>query len=165
MSIYRSTDSVKNAGWKYGQNKSNSVLMHSDTYLGEDYSDGIKHYKYIKKEKKNGKMRYYYHDTDLEDADRAAKETYDEAQKLRNKVLKSKDNYEIENLRLREAGESWSTTSINGNKSNLRKYHEADELAKKTSTIRNGIYFKKIPSRIIGNGKAFLMNLFDKILG
>lgn len=36
-------------------------LYHSDTYLGDDYSDGIKHWKYIKREKmSNGKYRYWY---------------------------------------------------------------------------------------------------------
>lgn len=35
-------------------------LYHSDIYLGKDYSDGIKHWKYVSKEKVNGKWRYYY---------------------------------------------------------------------------------------------------------
>lgn len=32
--------------------KQNNVLYHSDTYLGKDFSDGIQHWKYLKKEKK-----------------------------------------------------------------------------------------------------------------
>lgn len=43
--------------WKYENNK---ALYHSDTYLGKDFSDGIKHWKYIKREKKNGRWIYYY---------------------------------------------------------------------------------------------------------
>ena len=35
-------------------------LFHSDTYLGKDYSDGMRHFKYIKREKVNGKWRYIY---------------------------------------------------------------------------------------------------------
>lgn len=35
-------------------------LYHSGIYLGKDYSDGIKHWKYIKKERKNGHWVYYY---------------------------------------------------------------------------------------------------------
>lgn len=35
-------------------------IVHSDIYKGEDYSDGILHYKYIKKEKINGRWVYYY---------------------------------------------------------------------------------------------------------
>lgn len=41
-------------------------LFHSDTYLGQDFSDGIKHFKYIKREKVNGKWRYYYKDAALD---------------------------------------------------------------------------------------------------
>lgn len=42
----------------------NNELYHSDVYLGEDYSDGIKHYKYIRREKKpNGGYKYYYKKT------------------------------------------------------------------------------------------------------
>ena len=38
-------------------------LYHSDKYLGADFSDGIKHWKYVKREKlSNGKYRYYYTD-------------------------------------------------------------------------------------------------------
>jgi hypothetical protein len=37
-------------------------LYHSDVYLGQDYSDGIQHFKYIKREKVNGKWVYYYKD-------------------------------------------------------------------------------------------------------
>lgn len=40
-----------------------SELYHSDVYLGADFSDGIKHWKYIKKYKgSNGKWRYVYAD-------------------------------------------------------------------------------------------------------
>lgn len=43
----------------------NNELYHSDVYLGKDFSDGIKHWKYIKREKVNGKWRYYYSDYKL----------------------------------------------------------------------------------------------------
>ena len=40
----------------------NTELYHSATYLGKDYSDGIKHWKYLKKiEEKPGKYRYIYY--------------------------------------------------------------------------------------------------------
>lgn len=48
-------------------------LYHSNVYLGKDYSDGIKHWKYIKKERRNGKWVYYYKDDNLT----KAKERYD----------------------------------------------------------------------------------------
>ena len=37
-------------------------LIHSDTYLGLEFSNELKHYKYIRKEKKNGRWIYYYDD-------------------------------------------------------------------------------------------------------
>lgn len=44
-------------------------LYHSDVYLGKDYSDGIRHFKYIKREKlPNGKWKYYYKDNEYYDA-------------------------------------------------------------------------------------------------
>jgi len=52
MSLYKNTNEMFN----------NSSLYHSDEYLGEDYTDGIYHWKYIKREKKNGRWVYYYED-------------------------------------------------------------------------------------------------------
>lgn len=46
-------------------NNNTTELFHSDTYLGQDFSDGIRHFKYIKREKVNGKWRYYYQDDKL----------------------------------------------------------------------------------------------------
>jgi hypothetical protein len=53
--------------WKYRNTNemyadTNTHIYHSDVYLGEDFSDGLKHYKYIKKERKNGRWVYYYND-------------------------------------------------------------------------------------------------------
>jgi hypothetical protein len=42
----------------------NTHIYHSDTYLGEDFSDGIKHYKYIRKYQKNGHTYYVYDDSE-----------------------------------------------------------------------------------------------------
>ena len=55
-------------------------LYHSGIYLGKDYSDGIKHWKYIKKETKNGKTRYYYDDPSK--AAKKYKKEMDEYQKI-----------------------------------------------------------------------------------
>ena len=41
-------------------NRNRNRLYHSATYLGQDYSDGIRHFKYVKREKINGKWVYYY---------------------------------------------------------------------------------------------------------
>ena len=45
----------------YKRGDNGEFLMHSDTYLGEDYtSPNLVHWKYIKKERKNGRWVYYY---------------------------------------------------------------------------------------------------------
>lgn len=49
-------------------------IHHSDKYLGADYSDGIKHYKYIKREKKNGRYVYYYNTSELENQHKIIKD-------------------------------------------------------------------------------------------
>ena len=43
-------------------NNSSTELFHSDVYLGQDFSDGIRHWKYIKREMVNGRWKYYYKD-------------------------------------------------------------------------------------------------------
>ena len=45
-----------------------NVLYHSDVYLGQDYSNGIQHWKYMKREWKNGRWVYYYKDAALDKA-------------------------------------------------------------------------------------------------
>ena len=41
-------------------------LIHSEVYLGQEYSDGFKHYRYLKKVKSpSGKWRYIYDESDL----------------------------------------------------------------------------------------------------
>lgn len=47
-------------------------LFHSEIYLGQDFSDGFKHFKYIKREKKNGKWVYYYKDDALKSLQKKA---------------------------------------------------------------------------------------------
>ena len=47
--------------------KRKQELIHSDVYLGEEHDDGLMHWKYIKREKVNGKWRYYYTDTGVKD--------------------------------------------------------------------------------------------------
>lgn len=62
--------------WKYnntdemytGKYDRSEKLYHSDVYLGQDYTDGIYHFKYIKREKVNGKWVYYYKDDLLDKA-------------------------------------------------------------------------------------------------
>jgi hypothetical protein len=87
--------------WRYNytdyygiENNSKNNLYHSDIYLGKDFSDGIKHWKYIKREKVNGKWRYYYKNSDLD----RMKRDLDDAKALDEDVDKVR-NYARNNLK------------------------------------------------------------------
>lgn len=75
-------------------------LYHSSVYLGKDYSDGIRHWKYIKRERKNGKWVYYYSNAEYNaaksrvDAANKALADYDNKRNAATKTyLKAKDDY------------------------------------------------------------------------
>lgn len=53
--------------YRIKREKPDDELFHSDEYLGEEFDDGLHHWKYIKREKVNGKWRYYYDDSKLRD--------------------------------------------------------------------------------------------------
>lgn len=55
-----------------------NCLYHSEIYLGRDFSDGIYHYKYIRKEIKNGHTYYIYDETEAKNMDRLAKQAKEE---------------------------------------------------------------------------------------
>lgn len=65
-------------------------LYHSDVYLGQDYTDGIYHFKYIKREKVNGKWVYYYKD----DLTATAQKNYNQAQSNFSKATKTQSTHE-----------------------------------------------------------------------
>ena len=61
--------------WKYRNTSemylnNNNHVYHSDTYLGEDFSDGLKHYKYIRKYQKNGHTYYVYDDSEAKNVEK-----------------------------------------------------------------------------------------------
>ena len=51
---------------KRTQEIDDETLFHSDTFLGDEFSDEMYHWKYIKREKKNGKWVYYYDTSELD---------------------------------------------------------------------------------------------------
>lgn len=147
-------------------------LYHSDTYLGEDYTDGIHHWKYIKRERINGKWRYYYKDDKLDslkkisDVDSNAlraenrKRGYgDDAnhysivggkkvgndpvyRKLSNDAFKSYHNYGIEKYRSDKRKKIYESTVLKA----------LNSLSSTSHNIRNSI----------NKGKNAIANLFKK---
>lgn len=86
--------------WQYNNTENIGVkqfidnrLYHSDTYLGMDYTNGIKHWKYIKKIKKpNGKWKYIYKDTKTESWENLIKEEKKDNERHKEITSKSFEN-------------------------------------------------------------------------
>lgn len=75
--------------WKYNRCWNNE-LYHSDTYLGEDFSDGVYHWKYLDKIKlPKGKWRYIYERA--KGIPKAASKSIDNARKSIDKALGSNE--------------------------------------------------------------------------
>lgn len=70
----------------------NRKLM-TNAYLGADFSDGIKHWKYVKRERKNGKWVYYYDDSHDEAANKANKQAVIDRMKMSNRINEIKSEY------------------------------------------------------------------------
>lgn len=84
---YQNTDELYYSNmYKSISKKLDNELYHSDVYFGKDFSDGIKHFKYIKREKVNGRWRYYYKNDKLDQLGREKNDAMDmlrEENKLR----------------------------------------------------------------------------------
>jgi hypothetical protein len=137
--------------------KQTDTLCHSDTYLGKDFSDGIQHWKYIKREKMpNGKWRYYYKN--------------DELDKLENAKLDALNRAMRENTKYSEVGtkyENGKTIHFQVEKSNYSK-DKADRAWARYKKISNKFLAKKIadiPRKLIGNAISWIANTFQNGIG
>ena len=167
-------------GYYDGYLENKDSLYHSDTYLGADYSDGIKHWKYIRKYKgKNGKWRYVYFNKakkfiDTRVTGNAYKEEAEiakaQAQAYQNTVdyqtKRLADNY----IAYKSIGDKQSIYELNREgkdiKKSQKKYMDAvaEENEKYNKLMET--YKKKSLSGIvqttINDGKDFVRRLFKK---
>ena len=73
--------------------QASSSLFHSSTYYGQEFDDGLRHWKYIKREKlPDGKYRYWY------DEDSYAKDVASKQKAFMDVAKKSIDPYANENV-------------------------------------------------------------------
>ena len=164
----------------------NTELYHSGVYLGKDYSDGIKHWKYIKREWKNGKWNYYYDDNNTK-YDRYKKQfkvkAYDAEQAINNDIAngihnraqyitgktskeyyKENDDYYNKQLLKDNLDKSAAKAGIyyaERYKSDLEKnkmYKLSKNIAKKTVKLLNSV-----ESNVISKGRQRLENTLNKI--
>jgi len=143
----------------YIKKEDGGILMHSDTYLGEDYtSPNMMHYKYLRKEIRNGHTYYIYDDSELKRAETGAK--------IANKVMKKgywDGNTHTSSYYTKNGSRVTLSTSIGGNP---RKNTKQDEQDKKNYKMAE-TYIKKhakqklkdIPRKIHAKGVAFVSRI------
>ena len=144
----------------YNRNK----LYHSDRYLGQDFSDGIRHYKYLRKVRTaGGGWRYIYDESEMKTEQakiNALKKTRDGlsgkdgyltyTDKHGNRVSKHKDGhsmvtYGVDKQTKKDKAKETLVTKI-------------DTLSKKHAKQK----IKDIPKRAISKGIAGISNLIYK---
>lgn len=135
--------------------KENDTLCHSDIYLGADFSDGLRHWKYIKKVRgSNGKFRYYYKNDKLE-------------------ILGAKNNAALTKSMHDSTPYSGRTTSYKDGKpyKTVLTYdpNYSEARAKKSENEYKQINkqynierVKDVPKRTIGRAIAWIANLFNR---
>lgn len=147
-------------------------LFHSDIYLGEDYSDGIKHYKYLKKVKTStGKWRYIYDDSEEKKVEGQIKFLQKEYDKLSNKKTGTYSYRQADgsNVSWFKNGSKLTTwTTIYGNKQPkqtlLDQRKAAVDRGLRTLTAQHTKQkIKDIPKKIVAKGIAAVSGLFSKI--
>ena len=105
----------------------NNELFHSSVYYGKDFSDGLHHYKYVKRYKKNGKWRYIY---DYMLTGKGYKREAEEASK--RKISKSNEAFNYS----QKAASSPNKPLNYGNSVRRRKYYSAKADAAKAAANR-----------------------------
>lgn len=149
--------------WQYNDfskmttRRNESELYHSDTYLGVEFSDGIRHWKYIKKEKmSNGKFRYYYKNDNLDQLDKERSESF-------NKAMKESTKYSTVGTRY-NYGSNKDTVHYQVERKDYseEKANAAWKEYKKKSNKWAAAKVADIPRRIIGKGMAWVANLFQR---
>ena len=142
----------------------NKELYHSDIYLGEEYSDGIKHYKYLKKVKtSSGKWRYIYDETELKNAKNKMKELERARKKLEDKNGNVEFIDKSGNFKSVNVGDGSTTTIYGGNnQKQSKKDIETEKLLEKEEKVTKNYYtqkFKDIPKRVISKGLSYIHDL------
>ncbi|MBR6640916.1 MAG: hypothetical protein IKL08_01790 [Clostridia bacterium] len=141
----------------------NQKLYHSDIYLGQEYSDGIKHYKYLKKIKTNsGKWRYIYDETEL----KKAQGEIDALKKARGMMLNKNGALEYINKDGNYVAKfpSGSSTTIYGKnkQTTADKYKEKlDNTINKKEHAYATQKLKDVPKRVISRGISFVYDMLN----
>lgn len=158
--------------WKYnhtdemytGRFDRSDKLFHSDVYLGQDFSDGIKHWKYIKRERRNGRWVYYYEDAKADSLNQKRAEAESNYYKTMSKSYHSSD----ENVRA--AARRYENTKGKGGLyvgdkqiSTLRKLESAEKKHHKAHAKWRNHMFITAPTRALAKGAVGIANTASSI--
>lgn len=135
--------------------KENDTLCHSDIYLGADFSDGLRHWKYIKKVRgSNGKFRYYYKNDKLDILEAKNNAALGKAMRDSSPYSSAKTQY--------KDGKPYQTIYTHKpNYSEARAKKSEDEY-KQINKQYNIERVKDVPKRTIGRAIAWIANLFNR---
>lgn len=145
-------------------------LFHSDIYLGQEYSDGLKHYRYLKKVKSpSGKWRYIYDESELKAEEKKIKALSKTRDALRDEdgyyhyVDKNGDSvYKKDDTTIKVGSLSSNRKQSAKDKAKEKLYYEVDKRDKKHRKQK----LKDIPKRVVSKGigavNKFLYNTEKK---
>lgn len=154
-----------------------SELYHSGTYLGKDYSDGIKHWKYVKKERVNGKWRYYYADEEYENAlkeynrSKLALGEYEDAyRKSNSKATELESRYKLSKAFKNDKkiqNDAYYKAKAERSLSDKfqKKYSEARANGIRAANNYENVKIKTATRRTIAKGIAAVANFFSNAFG
>lgn len=138
-------------------------LYHSDVYRGQDFSIGLKHYKYLRKVKTSYGWRYVYDESEVKNEEKKI----GALQNVRNKMT-DKDGYlnytNKQGDSVYKKGNKTHIITANGKQTKTDKFKEGldakiNEKIKKHKKQK----IKDIPKKAISKGIAFVSNLKYKI--
>ena len=158
--------------WKYTPTdelftkKENNSLYHSDVYLGEDFSDGFKHYKYLRKYVKNGHTYYVYDESQL----KAHERKYEKAADYINNTSYKDEHGDITFHRVDTKTGTRSTTRIGALSNSPRTQKDIDTEKKVNRALdymekHSKQKIKDIPRRIHAKGIAAISRMIKFFRG
>lgn len=147
--------------------KTNYVLIHGQ--LVEVSDDVLMHWKYIKREKKNGRWVYYY---DQKSADRADYEIAKRYQSAEKHTMKRQQQLKTAKDRLNKSGVSLNSKVYYGNQAkivntykrsvtNLESAKAAQKKAYRKYKTRN---IKNFAAKTISKGAVKVANVFSRLI-
>ena len=147
---------------------SDTELYHSETYLGADYSDGLKHYKYIKRYKnRKGKWVYVYADKKTHNQIKSDQVIASMYRKEEKKYRETSDKYwDISNtVKDPKISENLKVKSmIYSSKSHSPKWKAWEhEISAGASMERHSVASLNAASDTIEKGKSAIAKVLSKI--